>query len=67
VEAARFEERAFFAAIAARGRARCSSGGRRSSCSACAVNTVELHVTEILRRARCGNRAELVAAFWRSP
>jgi DNA-binding CsgD family transcriptional regulator len=33
----------------------------------CAVNTVELHVTEILRRSRCGSRAELIAAFWRSP
>ena len=31
---------------------------------ACAENTVELHVTQLLRRANASSRAELIARFW---
>lgn len=31
----------------------------------CAERTVELHVTALLEKARCENRVELVAKFWR--
>jgi DNA-binding NarL/FixJ family response regulator len=30
----------------------------------CAVHTIELHVTEMLRRSRLATRAALIAAFW---
>jgi DNA-binding NarL/FixJ family response regulator len=31
---------------------------------ACAENTVELHVTQLLRRASASSRAELIARYW---
>ncbi len=31
---------------------------------ACAENTVELHVTQLLKRAKASSRAELIARFW---
>ncbi|HTQ06283.1 MAG TPA: LuxR C-terminal-related transcriptional regulator [Polyangiaceae bacterium] len=33
----------------------------------CALHTIELHVTEILRRARLSSRAALVAEIWAQP
>ena len=42
-----------------------ASNKELSTALGCAVNTVENHVSALLRRAGCSSRSELVARFWK--